>query len=126
MTLNACVRRADIVGMSRTKDICSGRVRCMFTSRPVTTLTTYIPFGYPLGVNVVSDGMAAIARWPGWAFHIVGRVILRPPIRPGADEIFAPNMILNFPLSRQRIVVVADLGEVTLLPNTAVNEGDLV
>ena len=37
-----------------------------------------------------------------------------------------PGLVADVPLNRERIVIVADAREVTLLPLAAVNEGDLV
>ena len=85
-----------------------------------------VPFGDLFGVNVVADGVAAVARWAGRALHVVRRVQRRPPVPGIADEVFTPFSRTDFPLNGQREVVVADLGEVPLFPEAAVYERHLL
>src|SRR4029077_3349366 len=72
------------------------------------------------------DRMAAVTRAPCGALHIVRRIERSPPIRSFTNEILAPRMIPDFPLSGQWEIVVSDSREVSLLPEAPVNECDLL
>src|SRR6478752_4534242 len=98
----------------------------MFAARTVAPLAADVPLRDLLRVNVVSNRMAAVASWASRSLHIVRRIILRPPVGAGFYEIFTPCMVLDFPLHGQRVIIIADFGEVSLLPEASVNEGDLV
>src|SRR5579872_5569817 len=98
----------------------------MFTARAMTALTTDVPLGDLFGVNVVSNRMATVAGGASRALHVVGRIILCPPISARFYEVFTPHMVFYFPLHRQRVIIVADLCEVTLLPEAAINESYLL
>ena len=79
-----------------------------------------------LGPDVVVDRMAAVAERPGRTPAVFGRIERHPPIGADCDVVGAPLAMRDVPLRRQRKVVVADLGEVALLPLAAVDEGDIV
>ena len=98
----------------------------MFAARSVAALATYIPFRDLLGLDVVTDGVAAVAGGTGGPLHIVGWVKRRPPVGAIGDKIRPPNVVGDIPLSWFREIVIAALAEITLLPNTAVNQSDLV
>ena len=83
-----------------------------------------VPFGDGLGLDVVVHRVAAVAQRAGGPLHVVGRIVSRPPIGAIGDQISAPALIGHVPLRGQRKVVVADLGEVALLPLAAIDEGD--
>src|SRR6476661_6190548 len=69
--------------------------------------------------------MTAVAERPGWSLPVVARVELDPPVRVRLDEIAAPHLVGDIPLRWKRVVVVADLREVALLPLRSVDEGDV-
>src|SRR5271163_4677246 len=71
--------------------------------------------------------MAAIAGWACRSLHVVRRIEGCPPV--GAcirDVILEPLLVVYVPLYGQRIVVVAYLREVALLPDAAVNKSHLL
>lgn len=71
--------------------------------------------------------MATVAGRAGRTVHVVGRVERRPPICAGDGNVVRPpSLVLDVPLSRKRIVVVAHFGEIPLFPFAAINEGDLL
>src|SRR5690242_18159720 len=101
-------------------------MRDVLAAGTVATLAAHIPFRNLLSVDVVTNRVAAVTGWTCWTFHVVGRIELRPPVCTWTYEVFTPLVILDLPLDRQGEVIVAQLGEVTLLPNTAVNKCHLI
>ena len=97
----------------------------MFAPRPVTALTSYIPFSHCFGLNVVIDGMAAIAKRSCRPFEIVGRIKRRPPICSVLDEVWPPDLMGYVPLGREWIIISAHALEVALFPFAPVHEGDV-
>src|SRR6266513_727438 len=77
-------------------------------------------------MNVVVDGVAAIAGGTGGTLHIVWRIERCPPIRSFGYKVGTPNVVGDIPLRRLRKKVIADFWEITLLPATAVDECYLV
>jgi hypothetical protein len=68
-----------------------------------------------------------IACRPGWALHVVRRIESGPPVSALARHvIWAPRVIGEVAMRRQGKEVVADLGEIALLPETAVYECHLI
>src|SRR5258706_12222291 len=57
---------------------------------------------------------------------MVWRIKCGRPVGAIGDEIRPPTAVDDIPLSRFRKIVVSPFREVALLPNAAVNEGDLV
>ena len=93
----------------------------------MTGLAADIPLRRLFGPDVIVDGVTAIASGPGGTLEIAGRIVGGPPIGAGVcDVVGSPRLVADVPLNRKRIVVVADAGEVALLPFAAVYEGDLV
>src|ERR1700686_2583506 len=121
MALNAGVACGDVIQSGGIDDIRAGGMREMFAAWAVAAFAADIPFGNLFGVDVVSDGVATIAERAGGAAGIVGRVVGDPPIGAIGNVVFAPLMIFDFPLRAEGEVVVADFGEVVLLPKAAVN-----
>lgn len=98
----------------------------MQTAGAMTLLTADVPFGHLLRPDVVVDGVTAVAKRTGRALHLVGRVVLHPPIGALLHIVPAPGPVPNVPLCQEDEVVGTDLGEVPLLPLAAVREGHLV
>ena len=85
-----------------------------------------VPLGHGFGFDVVVDGVAAVAERAGRALHVVVRVKGGPPVRPRGRLVGAPDLMAHVPLGAERIVIVAPLYEVALLPLAAVDQGDVV
>src|SRR6478672_12122412 len=66
--------------------------------------------------------MASVAERSCGPLHVISRVVGYPPIGSIGDHVAAPFLIGDIPLTGQREIVVADLGEVALLPFAAVDE----
>src|SRR5579875_923984 len=98
----------------------------VLASRPVAALAAHIPLRHGPGCNVVIHGMAAIAQRAGGPLHGVVRIVWCPPVFARAGMVLQPDMVNNIPLYRQRIVMVAALDEVPLLPVTAVDESNIL
>src|SRR5437879_12787935 len=77
-------------------------------------------------MNVVVDGVAAIAGGTGGTLHIVRRIERFPPIRSFGYKVGTPNVVGDIPLRRLWKIVIADFCEVTLLPEAPVDERYLV
>ena len=71
MALDASVSRRHIIHFRRIQDVGARWMRYMLAPWPVAALATYVPFCDLLGVNIIIDGVAAIARWTGRPLHIV-------------------------------------------------------
>src|SRR5689334_12066757 len=92
----------------------------------MTSLAADVPFGYTLRLDVVINGMTAVAERACRALVIVRGIEGHPPIRPLFDEIRTPDAVHDVPLRPQRIIIVALLTKISLLPLTAVNERYIV
>ncbi len=75
--------------------------------------------------EVVIHGMAAVAERSRGALHVVGGVVGHPPVGVIGDEIIAPDLMRDVPLRAEREIIVADFGEVALLPDAAVDQRDV-
>src|SRR6185437_3109859 len=127
VALNAGVAGRHVIHMSRILNVVARGMRRVFTTWAMATFTADVPLGDLLGVNIVTDRMTTVAKRARGAMHIVRRIKGRPPIAACRRHcILAPFVVLNFPLHRQREIVLTDFCEITLLPNAAVDERDLV
>src|SRR5579864_475534 len=97
----------------------------VLASRTVAALAAYVPFGDLLSVDVVVDRMAAVAGGAGGPFHVVRGIERLPPIGSRRDKVLPPDVVSNVPLCRLGKIIVADFGEVALLPDAAVNQSNL-
>src|SRR5271156_1049112 len=127
MALNAGVVRGYVVHLCRIEDVGACGMGDVFAARTMAAFAADVPFRNLLGVNIVVDGMAAITGWACRSLRVVRRIEGCPPV--GAcirDVILEPLLVVDVPLSGQRIVVIAYLREVALLPDAAVNQGHLL
>src|SRR5579864_390038 len=95
---------------------------CMRAARTVTTFASYVPFRDLIGVNVVIDGVAAIAGGPGRTLHVVGRIVGFPPVGALGYKIGLPGVMRDVPLCGLREIIVADFRKVALLPDAPVDQ----
>jgi len=96
------------------------------TARPVTTLAAYVPLRYLLVMNVVVDGVTAIARGASGTLHVVRRIERFPPVGSLRYKVRTPYLVLDVPLGRLGKIVITDLREIALLPQAAVDKSNLV
>src|SRR5271156_3886049 len=122
MTLDAGVAGVHVIEARRIENIVAGRLFGMGLTRTVTPFAPNIPLGDGLRVDVVIHGMTAVAERPRGPLEIVRRIERRPPIGAVGDEIAAPALMGDVPLSGQRKVIIANFFEVPLLPPAAVNQ----
>src|SRR5262249_24363655 len=101
-------------------------MRSVLAPLSVATFAANIPLRHLLGVSVISNGVTAVAQRSGRALVILRAIERYPPVRVVGDVVLAPLLVLHFPLCPQRKVVIPHLGEVALLPQTAVNQCDLI
>lgn len=96
-------------------------------TRAVAAFAAHVPLGHLLRVNVIINRVTAITERSCWPVEVVTRIKLRPPVTTSRRHlILAPFLVHNFPLNGQREIVVADFCEVSLFPNTAINESNLI
>lgn len=126
VTLNADVRRLNCVQAGRIRDIQSGGSLDVRATGSVAPFAADVPLRHRLSLNIVVDGMAAVAQRAGRTLHVVGGVKRGPPVGVRRNHIWAPDLMGNVPLRSQRIIVIASLGEIALLPFAAVHESDVV
>lgn len=69
--------------------------------------------------------MASVARRTGRTRHVVRRIVRLPPVGALRIKIRQPLFVSDVPLDRRGEVVVADLREIPLLPQTAVDKRHL-
>src|SRR6185312_12923876 len=126
VTLNAHVVASHKIKPLRIHNI--GRIRMLhvLAASTVTLLAADIPLDHLLGCNVVVHRMASIAQRPGRPFHIAYGIEGNPPICACRDMIRKPALVLDVPLRRQRIEVLAAFREIALLPPAAIDEGDVI
>src|ERR1700724_1663634 len=98
----------------------------VLASWAVAAFAAYVPLPHLFGVDVVIDRVAAVTRRARGTLHIVRGIKWRPPIGSIGHEIRPPNVVRHIPLSWIRKIIVSSFREVTLLPNAAVNQGDLL
>ena len=127
MALDAGIVRGDVIHLRRIQNVGARGMRDVLTAGTVAAFAADIPFRDLLGVDVVVDGVAAVAGRAGGPLHVVGGIEGRPPVCAGVrDVILEPLLVADVPLHRQRVVVVANLREVALLPLAAVDESHLI
>src|ERR1700722_20434340 len=98
-------------------------MRHMRRAAAMAALAANVPLGDLLGADVVAHGVAAVAERTRRSLHVVGRIQRGPPVRAVLDEVAPPDAMGDVPLRRLDEVVVADLGEIPLLPAASVDEG---
>src|SRR5579859_6429591 len=81
VALNAGVTGCNVVHVRGVQDVAARWMIGVFAAWPVTAFASHVPFGDLLGMDVVVNGMAAVARGAGWALHIVRRIVWLPPVR---------------------------------------------
>src|SRR5579863_4821863 len=125
MALNAGIDGGNRVEAGGIDDVAAVGALDVIASGSVAALAADVPFGDGLGLDVVVDGMAAVAQRAGGALHVVGGIVGHPPVRVIRNHIGAPDLVRDVPLRAERKIIVADLGEVALLPEAAVNQRDV-
>src|SRR5258708_39728751 len=122
MALNTSVVGPHVIHTRGIQGVSARRMLHMLASRPVAPFAAYVPLRHLFRVDVVIDGVAAVACRTRGPLHIVWRIKRRPPVGPICHEIRPPNMVRDIPLRWLRKIVVSPFREVTLLPNAAVNQ----
>src|ERR1700719_1906689 len=126
MALDASVIGFHIVHARGIEDVAARGMFNMVAAGSVAALAADVPLQDLFGMNVVVDGVAAIACGAGGTLHIVRRIERFPPIRSFGYKIGTPNTVADIPLRRLRKIIIADFCEVALLPEAAVDERYLV
>src|SRR4029453_16589921 len=74
MTLNARVRRTEIVQLCRGNDVQGSGIRWVLPPGTVATFTSDVPFLYCLRGHIVIHGVTAITKRPRRTLHIIRRI----------------------------------------------------
>src|SRR5579863_3238202 len=125
MALNAGIDGGNRVEAGGIDDVAAVGALDVIASGSVAALAADVPFGDGLGLDVVVDGMAAVAQRAGGALHVVGGIVGHPPVRVIRNHIGAPDLVRDVPLRAERKIIVADFGEIALLPKAAVYQRDV-
>ena len=123
--MHAGVICADNIELRWIDDIVASRMCGMFAAGAVTFFAGHIPFCNLLCFQIVIQRMAAIAKRTCGPLKITGWIKLCPPIRAVGNVIGKPAIVFDVPLRGQNKIIVAALGEIALLPATAINERNL-
>lgn len=97
----------------------------MGASRAVTFFAAHIPLGDPLGLDIVVDGVAAIAKRTCGSFKIAVGIMGSPPVCSLLNMEGKPFLLLDVPLRREHIVIIAAACKVALFPTAAIDEGNI-
>ena len=98
VALNAGVVCADEVEFVGVDDVGPGGMGNMNATGAVALLAAYIPLGDSFCLDVVVDGVTAVAGGSGGAVEVCGTVVRHPPIGAGLNVIREPPVLLNIPL----------------------------
>lgn len=127
MALNAGVVRRYVIHLRRIEDVAACGMGDVFAAGTVAAFAADIPLRNLLRVDVVVDGMAPIASRPCRPLHVVRRIEGCPPVGACIGDVkFEPLLVADVPLRGERVVVIAEFGEVPLLPDAAVDQSYLV
>ena len=126
MALNAGVGCVNVIEARRIHDIRRRWLLHVIAAGAVTLFAAHVPFRNRLGLNVVVDGMTAVAEGTSGALHVVFGIIFGPPVRPRLYVVGAPDLVSHVPLGGQREIIIAYLLKVPLLPFATVNQGDII
>src|SRR5271156_4423900 len=121
MALDTGIACRDIIHSRRIQNVSAGGMFHVLTSRPVALFAADVPLRHLLGVDVVIDRVASIASRTRGPLHIVRRIKRLPPVSPFGHKIRPPDAMGHIPLRGFWKIIVTSLGEVTLLPEAAVN-----
>ena len=94
-------------------------------SRAVTFFASHIPLGDLLGLDIVVDGVATIAKRTCGSFKIAVWIMGSPPVCSFLNMVGKPFLLLDVPLRREHIVIVAAACEVALFPTAAIDESNI-
>jgi hypothetical protein len=92
----------------------------------VALLAAYIPLGDLFCLDVVVNGVTAVAGRSGGTVEVCGSVVRHPPIGARLYVIREPPVLLDIPLRWKREVIVSALGEIALLESPPIGERDVV
>ena len=126
MALDAGVVGVDVVEAARIDDGLACPPLDVLAPWPMAAFATHVPFGDRLGMDVVVDRVATIAKRAGRALEVVGRVKRRPPIGAVLDDVRPPRPMDDVPLRGKGEIVASELLEVALLPDAAIDKRYIV
>ena len=118
MALDANVVCLNIIQACRIYDISSRWVADVLTSGTMAFIAANVPLSDGFRLNVVIDGMAAVAKRTRRPPRIGLRIELGPPIASRRGVVRAPDLV--------RDILLRDFLEIPLLPFGPVQERDVV
>src|SRR5579862_5106198 len=126
VALHTCIVPAHIIECLRIDNILPRWMLRMRTAWSMTLLAANVPLGHLFRFDVVVDRVASIACRPGGPVEVCRAIEGHPPVGTSFHVIGEPAALFNVPLRRQRKVIVASLGEVTLFPTASVHKRHFV
>jgi hypothetical protein len=126
VALHADIVAAHEVQLFGIDDVGLGGVSGVETAGAMAFFAAHVPFGDLVGFDVVADGVATIAGGAGGTVEVGWAVVGNPPVCTCLDMVGKPSLFGDVPLRRKREIIIAALGEISLLVAAAVNEGNLV
>src|ERR1700687_6386445 len=107
MALDAGVACLDVFHSRGIQDVSASGMLHMLASRTVAPFAAHVPLRHLFRVDVVIDGVAAIACNTSGPLHIVWRIKWGPPVGAICGEIPSPNAGGDIALRRFRNIVVS-------------------
>src|SRR4030088_1467762 len=95
-------------------------------SGTVAAFAAHIPLRHLLGLNVEVHRVASVASGARGPLHIVRGIERLPPVSALWNKIRFPGLVGDVPLCAFGKIIVANFGEIALLPDAAINERDLI
>src|SRR5215467_10567533 len=102
MALDAGIAGVDVVHPRGIHDVLARGMRRVLAAGTVATLAADIPLDNLFAMNVVVDRMASVTEWSGRTGVVLRAVVWHPPVGVVGDVIFAPLLVLHFPLCAER------------------------
>jgi hypothetical protein len=78
-----------------------------------------------LGLDIVVDGVATIAKGARGSVKVTIGIMGSPPVCSFLNVVGQPFLLLNVPLRREHIVIIAAACKVALFPTAAIDEGSI-
>src|SRR5438105_868905 len=99
---------ADVIGLQRIEarrihDAGSAGRPDVIAAWSMALFAADVPFRHRLGLDVVVNRMAAIAKRSSRPLHVVGGIEFRPPVGTVGGEVGTPHLVREVPLSREWI-----------------------
>src|SRR5437016_815797 len=95
---------ANVIGLNRIQprgihNVRPRRAPYVVAPRTVAFFATHIPLGRRLGLDIIVNGMTAVAERPGRASRVRLRIKIGPPVGALCDVVGSPDLMAHVPLA---------------------------